>query len=138
MRTERYVPHVIHGRVKKLSRKPQVERLAQSEPGRAFPHRMSTWKATMARTERVMMIATRLADASSRASGISSENTIQIMAPAANPSPKGNKGLNVSTNMKAGTAIRGCGRLEKTLQRAALLHLTALGTSTWLMARTSG
>jgi hypothetical protein len=50
-------------------------------------YRMRTWNATMARTERVMMIATRLADASSRASGISSEKTIQIIAPAANPSP---------------------------------------------------
>jgi hypothetical protein len=100
--------------------------------------RMRTWKATMARTERVTTIATRLPDSSSRASGMSSEKTIQIMAPAANPSPYGNNGLKVSTNTKAGTAINGCGRLENTLQKAARLHATPRGTSTRLMARPSG
>ncbi len=49
--------------------------------------RMRTWKATMASTERVTIIATRLPEASCKASGTSSEKTIQIMAPAANPSP---------------------------------------------------
>ena len=73
-------------------RAPELEkatsyRLALSDSGGVFPYRMSTWNATMARTERVMMIATRLGDASSRASGMSSEKTIQIIAPAANPSP---------------------------------------------------
>jgi hypothetical protein len=41
----------------------------------------------MATMERVITTAIRFSDASSRASGTSSEKTIQIMAPAANPSP---------------------------------------------------
>ena len=38
------------------------------------------------------------------------------MAPAAKPRPTGRNGPNVSTKTNAGTAISGCGRLEKTLQ----------------------
>src|SRR5215213_5849691 len=89
-----------------------------------FRQRMRTWKANMARTERVVMAPTRPPDASSRASGTSSEKTIQIMAPAANPSPQGNRGLNDSTKTKAGTAIKGCGKLENTLHRVARVQLT--------------
>ena len=41
----------------------------------------------MATTESVTTTATRLFDNSSKASGTSSEKTIQILAPAAKPSP---------------------------------------------------
>src|SRR5215213_4887206 len=59
---------------------------ALKEPGDGTEgpdQRMRTWKAIMAKMESVTMIATRLPDASSRASGTSSEKTIQIMAPEA-------------------------------------------------------
>ena len=81
----------------------------------------------MATTESVTTTATRLLEASSRASGTSSEKTIQIMAPAAKPSPYGTSSLNTSTKRKAGTANKGCGRLEKMLHSAARTHPTPPG-----------
>ena len=46
-------------------------------------------------------------------------NTIQIMAPAASPSPSGSNGSKKLTSTNAGTAISGCGRLVKMLQSEA-------------------
>ena len=53
------------------------------------------------------------------ASGRSSDATIQSIAPAAKPSPTGSSCSKASTKRKAGTAISGWGRLEKTLHAAA-------------------
>src|SRR5215204_4742351 len=92
----------------------------------------------MATTETVITTATRLLEASSLASGTSSEKTIQIMAPAAKPNPQGSSGRKTSTKKYAGTAIRGWGRLEKMLQNAARTQPTPRGTSTRLMASPSG
>src|SRR5215203_89343 len=77
-----------------------------------FAYLMRNWNATIAATESVTTTATRLPEVSSRASGTSSENTIQTIAPPANPRPTGRNGWKASTKRKAGTAIRGWGTLE--------------------------
>lgn len=79
------------------------------------------------------MTATPLWD-TSLASGKSSENTIQIIAPAANPKPTGKSGANTATNKNAGTAISGCGRLDTTLYIPARHTATPLGISTSAVA----
>src|SRR5215218_4751918 len=58
--------------------------------------------------------------------------------PAAKPRPTGRNGANVSTSRKAGTAIKGCGRLEKTLHAAARATDVPEGTRTRLIASPSG
>ena len=90
-------------------------------------YRIRTWNATMARTESVATTATRLLDASSRDSGRISEKTIQIIAPAANPSPIGNKGSNKATKRKAGTAMTGCG--EALRQSVGRIHWAGTETA---------
>ena len=72
------------------------------------------------------------------ASGISSANTIQIIAPAASPKPKGSRGAKNRTKRYAGMAISGCGKLVKILQPAALRTEIPLGIRTKLIARPSG
>src|SRR5215207_7298891 len=72
------------------------------------------------------------------AAGTRSPATIQAIAPAANPSPAARSGSNQATKRKAGTAINGCGRLENTLQPAALPTEIPRGTSTRLIASPSG
>jgi hypothetical protein len=52
----------------------------------------------MARTERVAATATKLLDASSKASGLISEKTIQVIAAAAKSSPIGSRGSKKATN----------------------------------------
>jgi len=57
----------------------------------------SIWNAIMAENASVIAVAAEPLSTFSRASGKSSENTIQIMAPAARPRPTGRNGRNVST-----------------------------------------
>ena len=76
--------------------------------------------------------------ASARESGMSSAKTIQVMQPAANPRARGNKEVNVSTNMKEGTASRGWGRAVNRAHQNAFLALTPLDTKTVATARPSG
>ena len=75
---------------------------------------------------------------SAKASGKSSAKTIHTMQPAANPSENGNIGLNVSTNMNAGTANNGCGRLVITHHNAHCHGFTPLVASTFATAKPSG
>src|SRR5581483_4466040 len=72
------------------------------------------------------------------ASGSSSDQTIQSIAPAAKPSPAGRIGWNHSTNRYVNGAMRGCGRHEKTLHHAAERTLAPRGTRTRLIASPSG
>jgi len=58
-----------------------------------------------------------LGEALPQASGKTSAPIIQIIAPAANPSPNGSNFLMGACEEKAGTAINGWGRLEKMLQK---------------------
>src|SRR3972149_5270209 len=73
----------------------------------------------MAAKESVTATPTALEEAFLLASGVSSANPLQTMAPAAMPNPTGRKGSNASTTRNDGTAMIGCGRLVKMLQRAA-------------------
>ena len=72
------------------------------------------------------------------ASGRSSLNDIQSIAPAANPNPRGNNGWNADTNKNAGTAINGWGREEKIDHQTAFHGLIPLGTMTDAIASHSG
>jgi hypothetical protein len=71
-------------------------------------------------------------------SGKSSLIDIQIMAHHANQRLHGKNGVNFVTNKNAGTAISGCGKLEKVLRNAALRRLTQRQTITKLIANHSG
>jgi hypothetical protein len=72
------------------------------------------------------------------ASGSNSENAIRIIAPAANPNHTGKNHTNCFTNKNAGTAINGCGRLEKILHSPAFRRFIPRGTITALIANHSG
>mmetsp|Transcript_47719 Transcript_47719/g.97095 ORF Transcript_47719/g.97095 Transcript_47719/m.97095 type:complete len:244 (+) Transcript_47719:361-1092(+) len=75
---------------------------------------------------------------SSSASGSNSKNATYSMAPAAKPRPTGRNGKKAWTDMKAGTAIKGCGRDEITAHIDASRRPTPRGTRTRQMARPSG
>lgn len=96
------------------------------------------WKIIIKATEIVTVVATVDVLLSSKASGMSSAKTIQIMAPPANPSPMGRYSRKISTNRKAGTAISGWGKLEKMLHHMALSGDAPRGISTRLIASPSG
>jgi len=89
-------------------------------------------------TPAVASVATDCLEAHASASGSSSANDIQIIAPAANHSPIGITEENFSTNKNAGTAIKGCGRLVKILHSPAFHRDTPRGTITELIASPSG
>ena len=79
-----------------------------------------------------------LGEALPQASGKTSAPIIQIIAPAASPNPNGRNGESTLARRKAGTAINGWGRLEKTLQNPAFHILTPRGTRTSPIASPSG
>src|SRR5215208_4355654 len=101
-------------------------------------HRRAACSASMAAAASEPASATLQPGATRTAAGTRSPATIQAIAPAANPSPAARSGSNQATKRKAGTAMNGCGRLENTLQAAALPTETPRGTSTRLIASPSG
>ncbi len=86
----------------------------------------------------VTIVAIRFSDIFFNASGKSSLNDIQIIAPAAKPSPNGRESGKWVTIQKAGSAISGWGKLVKILRNAAFHGETHFGIIVRQIASHSG
>ena len=94
-------------------------------------------KATIAATKSVITMATRSADVSSRASGTSSEKTIQTIAPPANPRPMGKSGAKSPDEHEGDSHQRLSQAREDAPERGAA-GSSPRGTRTRLIASPSG